>query len=68
MTPRDIRAARRRLGLTVRQFAQAVTDPARTAAGMGPVSARNVRYWEAGKKPVPPFVVDRIAWLVAMAN
>lgn len=65
MTATDLRNARIRLGLSVREFAAAITDPARTAAGMPSVAARTVRHWENDEWPVPEFVEDRIGQLLA---
>ena len=49
MTPDDLLAARRRLGLTQTQLARALQ--------LGGDGARTVRRWEAGERPVPGPVV-----------
>lgn len=64
MTPREIRSARLALRMSIREFAAAVTDPTRTACGYPPVSARSVRHWEAGERPVPEFVERRVRQLM----
>lgn len=64
MTATEIRAARLRLHMSVREFARAVTDPTRSACGKPPVSERNVRYWEAGRLDVPEFVEARVRHLL----
>lgn len=65
MTAPEIRAARHALGLSVREFARAVTDPARSADGKPAVSPRNVRYWETGRLDVPEFVQTRVQKMLA---
>ena len=49
MTPSDLKAARRRLGLSIRELA--------TAVGATP---RTVRRWQAGSLPIPPRVAEQI--------
>lgn len=65
MTAREIRSARLALRLSVREFSATVTDPARTALGYPPVSARSVRYWETGERTVPEFVQARVTKMLA---
>lgn len=50
MLPSEVKDARRRLDLSVNEFARAVG-----------VTGRTVRRWEAGSLPVPERVVDQIA-------
>ena len=64
MTAPEIRAARLRLHMSVREFARAVTDPHRSACGKPAVSPRNVRYWETGRLHVPEFVEIRVRQLL----
>lgn len=48
MTPHHLRQARKELGMTQAQFAEALSD-----GNTPPINVQTVRNWEAGKNPVP---------------
>lgn len=55
MTPRELKAARHALGLSVGGLAALLTDPAHDKP---PIDPRTIRRWESGQRDIPhPAVV-----------
>ena len=61
MTPAELKAARHRLGLSVRQMADAL-DPSE------PPNPRTVQRWEAGDSRIPRWVPPRLEALLRDAD
>lgn len=62
MTPAQLKHARRKLGLSVAELAQALEHT--KAPGKPPVDPRTVRRWEEGTKDIPVAVIGAVTQML----